>query len=320
MAAPTIVSRSYDYATGHLTLVWSEAVNVDPTDSFLYTFSELYGATSSVSYSNLVSGDGTNTTVFLSPPGAGTVTTGWEGRQNDLEASFVTAVSDGTPNASQGFVAITSWDATTVALTANAASDPSSGTVALTASDRIRVRKITPTASGTYRITQSTTNVTIRVYLTDGTLVATGSSAASVTFTAASGTSYLIHARKASSGTNNYSATYGFDAPAAVTTPSPADGATGVSLTATLSWAAALGATGYNVLLDAGTNPPVTVVSTNQAGLTYTPSGLTPNTLYYWRVQSVGPGGTTNGPVWAFTTELAPDGSSASVVVFIFML
>ena len=91
--------------------------------------------------------------------------------------------------------------------------------------------------------------------------------------------------------------------PGQATNPSPADGATGVSLTAQTSWTAATGATSYDVW--AGfTNPP-TQFQGNQTGTTYDPGTLLPSTTYYTRVDSVNAVGTTTGTVWSFTTGSA---------------
>jgi len=94
--------------------------------------------------------------------------------------------------------------------------------------------------------------------------------------------------------------------PNAPSNPSPADGATNQSLAANLSW------TGgdldgdtvtYDVYLDAGTNPPTTLVSDDQTSTTYDPGTLTASTHYYWKVVAKDEHGATNeGPVWDFTT------------------
>jgi len=96
-------------------------------------------------------------------------------------------------------------------------------------------------------------------------------------------------------------------APAQVTTPSPANAATGVAITVDPSWAAASGATGYDVWFGT-TSGALTEVSTNQPGLTYDPGVLTNNVTYFWRIDSVNVGGTTTGVEWSFTTiQLIPD-------------
>jgi len=82
--------------------------------------------------------------------------------------------------------------------------------------------------------------------------------------------------------------------------PSPASGATGVSINPTLSWSAGFGAASHDVYF--GTTSPGTF-RVNQAGITYTPPGpLANSTTYYWRIDEVGGSGTVQGDVWNFTT------------------
>ncbi len=88
-------------------------------------------------------------------------------------------------------------------------------------------------------------------------------------------------------------------APGAVTVFSPAQGATGVSLTTALTWAAATAATSYDVYLGTSPLPPLV---TNITGNTYTPAALNPNTTYYWYLISKNAAGSTPSAVWSFTT------------------
>jgi hypothetical protein len=93
-------------------------------------------------------------------------------------------------------------------------------------------------------------------------------------------------------------------------TPSPANGATLVLTTASLSWAAptAFAPTGYNVRI--GSDPNMsTILATNTSSTTIDPSpsgNLANNTLYYWRVDALEPNGLNpivhTGNVWTFTT------------------
>ncbi|HFA51197.1 MAG TPA: T9SS type A sorting domain-containing protein [Bacteroidetes bacterium] len=94
-------------------------------------------------------------------------------------------------------------------------------------------------------------------------------------------------------------------APGAVTLSSPANGATGVSQTPTLSWGAVAAADNYDVQLasDAG----FTNLIVNQTGVAATSysvaSGLTGNTTYYWRVRSAnGCGTSAYSAAFSFTT------------------
>jgi hypothetical protein len=96
-------------------------------------------------------------------------------------------------------------------------------------------------------------------------------------------------------------------APGCTTSPSPAAGATNVAVSGTtLSWTAGSGTTtGYNVYFGNIPSPPL--VSTNQAGTTYSPGGLNPNTIYYWKVLPSN-GSLVNNTCTAisFTTSVPP--------------
>ena len=95
-------------------------------------------------------------------------------------------------------------------------------------------------------------------------------------------------------------------APAAPTLSSPADGATGVSLTPTFTWNAATNADSYT--LQVATDAAFTSIVHSASGITGTsyvmPSPLNMDTTYYWRVAAENPCG--NGPyaaAFSFTTE-----------------
>jgi hypothetical protein len=82
--------------------------------------------------------------------------------------------------------------------------------------------------------------------------------------------------------------------------PSPASGASGVSINPTLTWSAGYSATSHDVYF--GTTHPLTFRG-NQPGISYTPPGpLANSTIYYWRIDEVGPSGTVTGDEWNFTT------------------
>jgi hypothetical protein len=84
--------------------------------------------------------------------------------------------------------------------------------------------------------------------------------------------------------------------------PIPSNGATGVPSNQNLFWSAVAGATGYDVYLDAGLNPPVTRVSANQPGTAYGPGSLLSDTTYYWRIDTLNGVNLTTGSTWTFTT------------------
>jgi hypothetical protein len=91
--------------------------------------------------------------------------------------------------------------------------------------------------------------------------------------------------------------------------PNPSNGATGVATNATLTWSAA-GATTYNVRFGSSNPPPG--VATGLTTASYTPPALNPGTTYYWQIVAANANGTATGPVWSFTTDIAPSVAIAS--------
>lgn len=96
----------------------------------------------------------------------------------------------------------------------------------------------------------------------------------------------------------------GTQPPAAVALVSPADGATGVGTSPTLSWSPAATATSYTVQV--ATDAAFSNVVVEQTGIATTTasiSGLSGNTTYHWRVQGVNAGGAgTFSAAFRFTT------------------
>ncbi len=92
--------------------------------------------------------------------------------------------------------------------------------------------------------------------------------------------------------------------PAAPVLLTPANGATGVSTSPTLSWNASSGASTYEVQVS--TSPTFTTLVSDQPGLTGTSTtvaGLASTTLYYWRANATNAGGTSGwSTVFSFTT------------------
>jgi hypothetical protein len=89
--------------------------------------------------------------------------------------------------------------------------------------------------------------------------------------------------------------------PAAPANPSPANAATGVSTSPTLTWSGAASGVTFDVYFGTA-NPPVTKVVSAQAAASYTPATLAAGTTYYWQVASINSNGSTLGSVWSFTT------------------
>ncbi|MBK0401900.1 T9SS type A sorting domain-containing protein [Adhaeribacter sp. BT258] len=88
----------------------------------------------------------------------------------------------------------------------------------------------------------------------------------------------------------------------------PANGATGVSITPTLSWNAVTNATSYQVQLSASSSFSNKIIdSSNVTGSAVSVSGLAYNTPYYWRVRASNSAGFGNWSVIRnFTTEAEP--------------
>ena len=82
--------------------------------------------------------------------------------------------------------------------------------------------------------------------------------------------------------------------------PNPYDGATGVSMTASLSWTAGDRAESHEVYF--GTGYPLPLVST-ETDTTYAPPVMAKTTTYYWRIDEVNSKGKTTGETWSFITE-----------------
>jgi len=70
-----------------------------------------------------------------------------------------------------------------------------------------------------------------------------------------------------------------------------------------LSWNASAGATNYTVQVSSDPNFSTTVVNASTASNSYSATGLTGNTTYYWRVNAQNSAGTSGwSAVWSFTT------------------
>jgi len=91
--------------------------------------------------------------------------------------------------------------------------------------------------------------------------------------------------------------------PGQATNPSPADGATNVSVDADLSWTAGDYADSHDVYFGTNPTPGAGEFIRNQTETTYNPGTMAINTTYYWRIDEKNETGTTTGDVWSFTTE-----------------
>jgi len=97
------------------------------------------------------------------------------------------------------------------------------------------------------------------------------------------------------------------DPPNTPGSPNPANGTTGVSINADLSWTGGDVNPGDAVTYDVyfGTIiPPTIKVSANQSGVSYDPVTMNYNVHYYWKIVAWdNHGASTAGPIWDFTTE-----------------
>ncbi len=91
--------------------------------------------------------------------------------------------------------------------------------------------------------------------------------------------------------------------PGTPSTPTPADGATGISIDADLDWADCSNTDTYDVYFGTDPAPPL---DGNTAVSSYTLGTLLYNTTYYWKIEAKNGCGTTAGVVWSFTTEPCP--------------
>lgn len=97
--------------------------------------------------------------------------------------------------------------------------------------------------------------------------------------------------------------------PGQVSNPDPANGATNVSVTPTLSWSPATDARRYDIRFGTSNPPPVAV--RNHSATSFRPGTLTAGVTYYWQVDSRGKSNdVTLGPLWSFTTAALPTAPS----------
>jgi len=91
--------------------------------------------------------------------------------------------------------------------------------------------------------------------------------------------------------------------------PNPADGATDVSITAELNWAAGFHVISHDVYFGTNTFPPFVC---NHTSTTFDPGTMAFDTTYYWRIDEVSKWDITTGLIWSFTTHPPPPRFKAS--------
>lgn len=99
-------------------------------------------------------------------------------------------------------------------------------------------------------------------------------------------------------------------APGAFNLSSPGNSATSQPIAGSLSWQSSTNASAYDVYLDT-INPPTTLVSPNQSGISYAYGGLQNSTTYFWKVVAKNLAGeiAAAGTPWSFATVMAAPGS-----------
>jgi hypothetical protein len=155
----------------------------------------------------------------------------------------------------------------------------------------------TVSGAATYRVQLSTVSTFATTVVDDSTLTV-GTKA--ITGLANSTTYYWRANAKNSGGTSAWATAYSFTtivaAPAtAPVLTTPANAATGISVTPTLTWGTVAGAATYRVQLSTVSTFASTVVddSTLTAGTKAITSALTVGVTYYWRVNAKNAGGTS---------------------------
>ncbi len=132
-------------------------------------------------------------------------------------------------------------------------------------------------------------------------------------------TTYYWHVRAANSFGTTYangaaSTFWSFttgNVPGAFAKTAPANAATGISLTPTLTWGTSSGATSYEYCYDTSNDNACSSWTSIGTNTSVTLSGLSLNTTYYWQVRAANSFGTTyaNGVAstfWSFTTGDLP--------------
>ncbi|MFC1744025.1 hypothetical protein ACFL35_08525 [Candidatus Riflebacteria bacterium] len=105
--------------------------------------------------------------------------------------------------------------------------------------------------------------------------------------------------------------------PAIASNFNPADGATGVSLVASLTWSADSGALS-TLYLDTTASPSTVAMTASSSTSYYKDGGFQASTTYYWRVDTSEGNISASGPELKFTTGSPPILNSASITPRVF--
>ena len=134
----------------------------------------------------------------------------------------------------------------------------------------------------------------------------------SITFTSVNGTTYyfFVHGTGTATGDFTINVTCSpITLPNCPTLNSPSNGATNIGTAASLNWTAPTtggAVVSYNVYFGTSSNPPF--VANVGTALTYSPTGMTAGTTYYWKVTSVNAAGESSScTIKRFTTSSITD-------------
>ncbi|MDD4857775.1 MAG: S8 family serine peptidase [Candidatus Krumholzibacteria bacterium] len=215
--------------------------------------------------------------------------------------NVITSIKTGTPN-----LLLYSLFGTPTVPSAPTLSSPTNGATAVSTSPTLSWAASSGATSYRYQVsTSSDFSVTLYDASTSSTSVALSVLAASTTYY------WRVNATN-TAGTSDWSSVYSFttasssgSAPSAPTLISPTNGATSVSRTPTLSWAASTGATSYSYQVSTSSSFSTIARSGTTTSTSVTiSSSLSKNTTYYWRVNATNTYGTSAwSSVWNFKTR-----------------
>lgn len=164
-------------------------------------------------------------------------------------------------------------------------------------------------------------HVQVSTSSTFGTTIVDSSNVSSTSITAgnlAANTTYYWHVSATNTGgTSAYSSSFNFTTlapPAAPVLSSPTNGAVAISLSPTFGWNASTGAASYHLQVATDSAFSGLVIDQNNIALTsFAASGLSTNTLFYWRVNATNSAGSSPySSLFRFTTTGPPPPPSLS--------
>lgn len=169
----------------------------------------------------------------------------------------------------------------------------------------------TVVAAATYRV-QLSTNSTFNTTVIDDSTLTVGSKGVSSPLSKNTIYYWRVNAKN-ENGTSAFSSPYTFTTippvPATPVLNTPANNATGIITTTSLTWGTVAGAATYRVQVSLNSTFTSMVVDdqTPTTGLYSPPTPLNGNTLYFWRVNATNAGGTSAfSTIFGFTTMPSP--------------